>query len=86
MSVEDRIVMEAELRHSTGERGTRKLIAYKGIVYDVTDCPKWRTDLHEQLHFPGQDLTGELPDAPHREEVFSRPCVKVVGKLESRER
>jgi len=86
MSVEDRIVTEAELRRSTGERGTRKLIAYQGIVYDVTDCPKWRTDLHEQLHFSGQDLTGELPDAPHREEVFSRPCVKVVGKLESRER
>jgi len=86
MSVEDRIVTEAELRRSTGERGTRKLIAYKGTVYDVSDCPKWRTDLHEQLHFPGQDLTGELLEAPHREEVFSRPCVKVVGQLESRER
>jgi predicted heme/steroid binding protein len=83
MSVLDRIVTEMELRRSTGERGTRKWIACRGIVYDVTDCPKWRTDLHEQLHFPGQDLTGELPEAPHREEVFSRPCVKVVGKLES---
>ncbi len=71
----------AELRRNNGERGTRKYIAYDGIVYDVTDCPKWHTDLHEQLHFPGQDLTGELPDAPHKMEVFSRSCVKIVGQL-----
>lgn len=83
MNIPDRIVTQLELRRSTGERGTRKLIAFQGIVYDVTDCPKWRTDLHEQLHFPGQDLSSELPEAPHAEEVFSRPCVKVVGKLES---
>ncbi len=86
MNIPDRLIIEMELRRSTGERGTRKLIAYRGLVYDVTDCPKWRTDLHEQLHFPGQDLTGELPDAPHHEEVFSRPCVKVVGKLQSTQR
>jgi predicted heme/steroid binding protein len=83
MNVPDRIVTQMELKRSTGERGTRKLIAYDGIVYDVTDCPKWRTDLHEQLHFPGQDLTGELPEAPHENDVFSRPCVKIVGRLES---
>jgi len=39
-------------------------------------------DMHERLHFPGQDLTSELPDAPHKKDVFTRPCVKVVGKLE----
>ncbi len=83
MGIPDRIVTEMELRRSTGERGTRKWIVCHGTVYDVTDCPKWRTDLHEQLHFPGQDLTSELPEAPHQEEVFSRPCVKVVGKLQS---
>ena len=82
MNIPDRLVTQIELKRSTGERGTRKLIAYRGVVYDVSDCPKWRTDLHEQLHFPGQDLTGELPDAPHAEEVFSRPCIKVIGRLE----
>ncbi len=81
MTIPDRIVTEAELRRNTGERGTRKFIAYGGIIYDVTDCPKWRLDLHENLHFPGQDLTSELPEAPHKEEVFSRPCVKAIGKL-----
>lgn len=82
MNIPDRIVSQMELRRGTGERGARKLIAHDGIVYDVTDCPKWRNDLHEQLHWPGQDLTSELPDAPHAQEVFSRPCVKVVGRLQ----
>jgi predicted heme/steroid binding protein len=83
MGLPANIITEVELRRNTGERGTRKFIACNGIVYDVTDCPKWRTDLHEQLHFPGQDLTSELPEAPHKEDVFTRPCVKVVGKLQT---
>ena len=83
MSLPERIITEMELRRNTGEHGTRKFVAHNGIVYDVTDCPKWRLDLHEQLHFAGQDLTSELPDAPHKEDVFTRPCVKAVGRLES---
>ena len=83
MNIPDRIITEAELRRNTGERGTRKFIAHKGIVYDVTDCPKWQNDLHENLHFPGQDLTGELEEAPHEEDVFRRPCVRIAGRLAS---
>ena len=82
-SVTLRTVTLAELRRNSGERGTRKFIAYRGIVYDVTDCPKWRPELHEQLHFAGQDLSSELPDAPHGEEVFLHRTVKVVGRLAS---
>jgi predicted heme/steroid binding protein len=82
MIIPDNNVTENDSRQNTGERGTRKFIACNGVVYDVTDCPKWRTDLHEQLHFAGQDLTSELPGAPHEEDVFSRPCVKVVGRLQ----
>ena len=83
MNVPDRIVTLLELRRNTGERGSRKFIAYHGVVYDVTDCPKWRSDLHEDLHFPGQDLSSELGEAPHTEDVFLRPCVKIVGRLEA---
>jgi predicted heme/steroid binding protein len=79
----DRIVSKSELRRSTGERGTRMYVAYKGLVYDVTDCPHWKSGLHERLHFPGQDLTDELRQAPHLEEVFKRIGVKMVGRLES---
>ena len=80
---DERIFTERELRRYNGERGIPKYVAHNGVVYDVTDCPKWRPELHEHLHFPGQDLTSELPDAPHGEEVFERPCVKRVGKLRS---
>lgn len=79
--IPDRVISLAELRRNNGDGGTRKYLACDGIVYDVTDCPRWRRDLHERLHFPGQDLSSELADAPHKADVFSRPCVKVVGRL-----
>ena len=82
MQIPDMIVTEMELRRNNGDRGSRKFVAHDGIVYDVTDCLKWKLDMHEFLHFPGQDLTSELPDAPHADEVFSRPCVKIVGRLQ----
>lgn len=85
LNVPDRIFTLLELKRANGERGARKLIAYRGIVYDVTDCPKWRAEMHENLHFPGQDLTGELEEAPHNDKVFARPCVVVVGRLQTDE-
>jgi len=72
---------ERDLRRFTGDGGSRMYIACGGVVYDVTDCPKWRTGVHEELHFPGQDLSPEFPDAPHSADVFARPCVKRVGIL-----
>jgi predicted heme/steroid binding protein len=77
----EKIISLAELRRNTGERGSRKWIAHEGLVYDVSDCPRWQKEMHERLHFPGQDLSGELVDAPHQADVFTRPCVKVVGRL-----
>lgn len=53
-------------------------IAYKGIIYDVTNSNLWRRGKHYE-HFAGQDLTHELPDAPHTEMVFER--LKKIGKL-----
>ena len=79
---DDPVFTRRDLLRFNGERGRRSYIACGGVVYDVTDCPKWRTGIHESQHFPGQDLTGELPDAPHKSEVFSRPCVKRVGRFE----
>lgn len=70
----------AQLRAYDGESGPM-YIAYQGVVYDVTDCPRWRLGLHEHMHFPGQDLSGELSEAPHAAEVFTRPCVRRVGLL-----
>jgi predicted heme/steroid binding protein len=78
----ERVFTLNELRRYDGEDG-EMLIAYDGIVYDITGCPKWHTGLHEGLHFPGQDLSSEIGDAPHGEEVLRRPCVKRVGRLAS---
>lgn len=76
-----RIVTMEELRRNTGERGTPIWIARNGAVYDVTDSPRWRTGLHEHLHFAGQDLSSEFPEAPHGVEVFEHPGVKLIGQL-----
>jgi predicted heme/steroid binding protein len=83
MNILGKIVSNIELKRNTGERGTRMWIAYNGVVYDVTECPKWRTGLHEMLHFAGQDLTSEFSDAPHKVEVFKHDCVLVIGTLQS---
>jgi predicted heme/steroid binding protein len=77
----ERTFTERELRRYTGEDGNPMYVAFEGVVYDVTDCPRWRLGMHERLHYPAQDLTSELPDAPHRADVFTRPCVKRVGHL-----
>jgi len=75
------LVTHSQLKQQTGERGRRMWIAHEGVVYDVTDCPKWRRGMHENLHWPGQDLTNELADAPHTASVFEHPCVRRVGRL-----
>ena len=53
-------------------------IAYKGVIYDVTDSRMWRNGRHYE-HWAGQDLTEELKDAPHTEKVFEK--LNVVGRL-----
>lgn len=82
MEIPDRTITLAELRRSNGDLGRPKYVAYEGVVYDVSDCPRWRREMHERLHFPGQDLSAELAEAPHAADVFTRPCVRAVGRLE----
>jgi predicted heme/steroid binding protein len=82
MAIPDKIIHQNQLRLYNGDDEDRMYVAYKGIVYDVTDCPKWRKGVHEGLHIPGQDLSAELDNqAPHTGGVFSHPCVKIVGRL-----
>ncbi len=53
-------------------------VAYRGLIYEVTESRLWRNGKHYE-HWAGQDLTDELSDAPHTEAVFER--FSVVGKL-----
>ena len=46
-------------------------IAYKGLVYDVSSSRLWKNGNHYE-HWAGQDLTKELPEAPHNENVFDK--------------
>jgi predicted heme/steroid binding protein len=77
----DRPVSRQELMRCNGERGRPRYVAFAGVVYDLSRCPNWRTELHRDLHFAGQDLTAELAQAPHDAEVFQRPCVRRIGPL-----
>lgn len=79
---QERIFTTNDLRRYDGENGPM-YVAYLGTVYDVTNCPHWKSGLHEQMHFPGQDLSGEMIGAPHGVEVFTRPDVHRVGRLRS---
>jgi predicted heme/steroid binding protein len=76
----NRLFTQRELHRYDGEDGPM-YIAYQGVVYDVSSSPRWRKGLHEGLHFPGQDLSGEMGEAPHGPEVFNRPDVKIVGRI-----
>lgn len=82
MDIPEVVITDLKLRRNNGDKGAPKWIAYDGIVYDVSDCPKWRKEMHENLHFPGQDLTTELADAPHTISVLLHPAIKIVGRLE----
>jgi predicted heme/steroid binding protein len=53
-------------------------VAFKGIIYDVTDSRLWKNGKHYE-HWAGQDLTEELKDAPHSDQVFAK--FEVVGRL-----
>ncbi|MGW8122786.1 cytochrome b5 domain-containing protein [Roseivirga echinicomitans] len=53
-------------------------VAYEGRIYDVTSSRLWKKGMHYE-HWAGQDLTHELPDAPHTEKVFEK--FSVIGIL-----
>ena len=53
-------------------------LAYQGKIYDVTESRLWKNGKHYE-HWAGQDLTLELPDAPHTASVFEK--FKIIGLL-----
>jgi predicted heme/steroid binding protein len=78
--VSDATYTKAQLALRNGQDKPEIWIAYLGTIYDVTDSKMWRNGKHYE-HWAGQDLTDELPDAPHNERVFEK--LKVIGKLVS---
>ncbi len=68
----------AQLALRNGQDKKEVWIAYRGLIYEVTDSRLWFSGKHYE-HWAGQDLTDELKDAPHTETVFYK--FKVIGKL-----
>jgi predicted heme/steroid binding protein len=71
-------ITRAQLSLRNGQDKPEIWIAYKGLVYDVTNSKMWRLGKHYE-HWAGQDLTDELEDAPHTEIVFER--LQIIGRL-----
>lgn len=71
-------ITKSQLALRNGQDKPDVWVAYNGLVYDVTASRLWRKGTHYE-HWAGQDLTAELPDAPHTEKVFDK--FQVIGRL-----
>ncbi len=69
----------AQLALRNGQDRDEIWVAFRGVIYDVSRSRLWRNGKHYE-HWAGQDLTAELPDAPHNENVFDK--FEAVGLLE----
>jgi predicted heme/steroid binding protein len=68
-----------ELKKYNGKNGNKAYIAYKELIYDVTESSLWDEGEHEASHYAGEDLTAEIDSAPHGIEVLEG--FPVVGHL-----
>jgi len=73
-------ITHAQLALHNGQDREEIWVAYHGNVYDLTKSRKWLHGRHYD-HWAGQDLTNELSDAPHSEQVFQR--FQVIAKLKT---
>lgn len=71
---------KSQLALRNGQDKPQIWVAYLGQIYDVTASRLWRNGKHYE-HWAGQDLTDELKDAPHTEQVFKK--FEVIGILKS---
>lgn len=68
---------EEELKkHDGSDPDLPVYVAYNGKVYDVTESPLFQDGMHFE-HPSGLDLTDDMEDAPHDDEVMEH-C-EVVG-------
>jgi len=67
-----------QLSLKNGQDAPEIWVAYKGLIYDMSNSLKWHRGMHYH-HWSGQDLTPEMADAPHAEGVFEK--FEPIGKL-----
>lgn len=69
--MELQIYTKQQLALRNGQDKPQIWVAFKGIIYDVTESRLWKNGKHYE-HWAGQDLTAELADAPHTDAVFEK--------------
>jgi predicted heme/steroid binding protein len=67
-----------QLTEFDGTDGKPAYVAYKGVVYDVSESAMWGEGDHEGMHQAGADMTVDHEDAPHDVYVTDFP---EVGRL-----
>ncbi len=67
------------LAEYNGQAGKPAYVAFQGVVYDVTASEFWEEGVHMETHRAGQDLTGQMPDAPHGFDLLGK--YPIVGIL-----
>ncbi|NLN76588.1 MAG: cytochrome B5 [Armatimonadetes bacterium] len=67
-----------ELAKYDGTGDNPAYVAYNGKVYDVSAGQNWDGGSHYE-HLAGMDLTEEMQDAPHDDDVMSE--FPVVGEF-----
>lgn len=72
-----------ELEKYDGTEGKPAYIAFKGKIYDVSASYLWANGKHQNRHNAGDDLTGNIFNAPHNEDVLTR--YPLIGELAERE-
>lgn len=69
---------KAQLALRNGQDKELIWVSVNGNIYDVTASKLWRDGKHYE-HWAGQELIGELADAPHTQEVLKK--FSVIGTL-----
>ena len=68
-----------ELSEYNGKAGKPAYVGFQGVVYDVTASESWEGGLHMDTHQAGQDLTRQVPDAPHGYDLLDKhPLVGIL--------
>ena len=67
-----------DLRKYDGVDGRPAYVGYMGKVYDITNSDSWDAGTHYE-HYAGEDLTEQMAEAPHGDEVFK--VFPIVGEL-----
>jgi len=72
--------MEEVAKHK-GPGGTGVWFVHQGKIYDVSKSDLWVDGDHQGMHSAGRDITSEMADAPHDEDVLTRyPVIGILKK------